>query len=58
MGKRRIITELQLRDMLNKHADRLARSIEDGQKELTEKGLENLSTLEEVAKKGPSGPKK
>lgn len=50
MSKRRIITELQLRDMLNKHADRLTRSIKDGQ-------IENLPTQEEVAKKGPAAPK-
>lgn len=49
----KIITELQLKDILNKNADRLAKSIEAGEKEIAEKGIENLPTLDEVLKKGP-----
>ena len=52
MGKR-IITEFELKKILNKNAERIAKSIEAGEKEIAEKGIENLPALDDVLKKGP-----
>jgi hypothetical protein len=54
----KIITEFELRKILNKHAERIAKNIKAGEKEIAEKGIENLPTLDEVLKKASKGPKK
>ena len=49
MGKR-IITEFELKNILNKNAARIAESIKAGEEELAKGGSK---TLDEVLKKGP-----
>ena len=52
MGKR-IITEFELKKIINAASQRLEKSIEADEKDIAKKGLEKLPTLEQIAKKGP-----